>query len=92
MTSINLGNIDGIAVLDFSAFTNGSEVTKQEVATAMLDSFKKTGFVYLINHGIPKEKIDHMFEWVCLDFAIKPPVQKLKTISVEALLRSANGD
>ncbi|KAI0335895.1 thymine dioxygenase [Cubamyces sp. BRFM 1775] len=77
MTSTNLGNIDGIAVLDFSAFTNGSEVTKQEVATAMLDSFKKTGFVYLINHGIPKEKIDHMFEWSKRFFALPMEIKQL---------------
>ncbi|KAH9891654.1 thymine dioxygenase [Cubamyces lactineus] len=70
MASTHLGNIDGIAVLDFGVFLNGSEVKKQAVATAMLDSFKKTGFVYLVNHGIPAEKIKNMFQWSKRFFAL----------------------
>ena len=64
MASNHLGNVDGIAVLDFGVFLFGSEAKKQAVAAAMLDSFKKTRFVYLVNHGIPSEKISSMFQWV----------------------------
>ncbi|KAJ6631697.1 thymine dioxygenase [Mycena sp. CBHHK59/15] len=33
-----------------------------EVADSILSSFKEVGFVYLLNHGIPQERIAEMFE------------------------------
>jgi isopenicillin N synthase-like dioxygenase len=62
MTTIRLGDASNIPILDFGAFLDGSN--KQEVADAVLDSFKQVGFVYLVNHGLPQEKIASMFEWV----------------------------
>ena len=44
-----------IAIVDFASFLDGSN--KQSVADAMLESFKEIGFVYLVNHGLPKDKI-----------------------------------
>jgi isopenicillin N synthase-like dioxygenase len=52
----------GIAIIDFAPFLDGSN--KQEVANAMLESFKDIGFVYLLNHGIPQERVTQMFEMV----------------------------
>lgn len=90
MPSAVLGDAPGIAVLDFGAFLDGS--AREDVARAMVDSFKRVGFVYLVNHGIPKDKIRTMFDWVRL-------AQHFSSISllnslfsaVEALLRSAYG-
>jgi isopenicillin N synthase-like dioxygenase len=62
MSSITLGDTSSIAILDFGPFTDGSN--KQRVADAMLASFKDTGFVYLVNHDVPKDKIETMFKWV----------------------------
>ena len=62
MTSVLLGNTHGISVVDFKPFLDGS--AKQDVANAMLDSFKRVGFVYLVNHGIPADKTREMFDWV----------------------------
>ncbi|RPD62426.1 thymine dioxygenase [Lentinus tigrinus ALCF2SS1-7] len=61
MSSVLLGDAHGISVVDFKPFLDGS--AKQDVASAILDSFKRVGFVYLINHGIPEDKIKGMFEW-----------------------------
>ncbi|TFK84103.1 thymine dioxygenase [Polyporus arcularius HHB13444] len=61
MTSVLLGDAHGISVVDFKPFLDGS--AKQDVANAILDSFKRVGFVYLINHGIPEEQIKGMFDW-----------------------------
>lgn len=58
---VHLGDA-GIPIIDFGQFIDGSK--KQEVADAMLDSFKTYGFVYLKNHGLPQDKIDAMFSWV----------------------------
>ncbi|KAJ7470238.1 thymine dioxygenase [Mycena galericulata] len=52
-------NDNGIAIVDFAAFLDGSD--KQAVADKMLASFKDIGFVYLLNHGIPPECIARMF-------------------------------
>ncbi|KAJ7875539.1 thymine dioxygenase, partial [Mycena olivaceomarginata] len=49
----------GVAVVDFSAFLDGSK--KQGVADAIFSSFKDVGFVCLLNHGIPLEMIAKIF-------------------------------
>lgn len=51
-----------VQVLNFGAFIDGSQ--KQDIADAMFTSLRETGFVYLVNHSLPQEKIDAMFEWV----------------------------
>ncbi|KAF7791656.1 hypothetical protein EIP86_002678 [Pleurotus ostreatoroseus] len=60
MQDVKLGETGGsIDIIDFGPFLDGTE--KQAVANAILDSFKKIGFVYLTNHGIPQTKIDQIF-------------------------------
>ncbi|KAJ7732952.1 thymine dioxygenase [Mycena maculata] len=49
----------GVAVVDFAAFLDGSN--KQGVAEEIISSFKGAGFVYLLNHGIPAERIAEIF-------------------------------
>ncbi|KAH9942877.1 thymine dioxygenase [Amylocystis lapponica] len=61
MSNIKLGDAHGIPILDFGPFLDGSR--KQAVADVVVQSFKEVGFIYLINHGLPKERIDGMFEW-----------------------------
>lgn len=64
MPGIKLGdgpNCD-IQIVNFGAFIEGSN--KQVVADALFTSLKDTGFVYLANHSLPKDKIDEMFKWV----------------------------
>jgi isopenicillin N synthase-like dioxygenase len=51
-----------VKVVDFSPFLDGTD--RQGVSNAILDSFKTTGFVYLVNHGLPQSRIDSMFSWV----------------------------
>ena len=57
-----LGEVGGIAIVNFSPFIDGTN--KQGVADALLDSFKSVGFAYVVNHGLPKDKIESMFDWV----------------------------
>ncbi|KAI0335896.1 thymine dioxygenase [Cubamyces sp. BRFM 1775] len=58
---IVLGEAAGIPIIDFSGFLDGS--AKDEVAKAVIESFKRWGFVYLKNFGLPTEQVDEMFEW-----------------------------
>lgn len=62
MGHVKIGETGGISVIDFGGFLDGSQ--KQAVADEMLASLKHAGFICLINHGLPKAKIDSMFEWV----------------------------
>jgi len=71
-SSIKLGEAHGIAIVDFGPFLDGSN--KQDVADAILQSFKDVGFVYLTNHGLQKDKLDRMFEWSKKFFAL--PLEK----------------
>ncbi|ETW80196.1 hypothetical protein HETIRDRAFT_147042 [Heterobasidion irregulare TC 32-1] len=64
-----------IAIVDFASFLNGSN--KQSVADAMLESFKEIGFVYLVNHGLPKDKIQTVFDWSKKFFAQPMEVKQL---------------
>lgn len=62
MSAVKVGEAGGISVVDFGAFLDGTR--KQEVADAIVQSFKDIGFVYLVNHGLSEERLDDMFEWV----------------------------
>ncbi|KAF7292213.1 Thymine dioxygenase [Mycena indigotica] len=60
--------MSSIPVVDFAPFlaskttpNDESEQQKQAVAAAILDSFKRIGFVYLVNHGMAQSEIDEMF-------------------------------
>ncbi|THU81631.1 thymine dioxygenase [Dendrothele bispora CBS 962.96] len=75
MASFHLGSQSDIQIIDFKPFLDGSN--KTEVAKAILDSFKETGFVYLVNHGVPQNKIDGMFEWSKRFFAQPVETKKL---------------
>ncbi|TFK84104.1 thymine dioxygenase [Polyporus arcularius HHB13444] len=55
-----IGNAGGIPVVDFSGFLDGS--AKLQTSRAILNSFKRFGFVYLRNYGMPTEKVDEMFD------------------------------
>ncbi|KAH9922796.1 thymine dioxygenase [Epithele typhae] len=72
MSPVLLGDEHGISVVDFKFFLDGS--AQQEVADAILDSFKRIGFVYLVNHGIPGDKVKSMFDWSKRFFAL--PLEK----------------
>ena len=61
-TSITVDESGLVPVIDFGLFLNGTN--RQEVAGAMLRSFQDTGFVQLVNHGLPSQDIEAMFDWV----------------------------
>ncbi|EKM57563.1 uncharacterized protein PHACADRAFT_115792 [Phanerochaete carnosa HHB-10118-sp] len=61
MSNVKVGEAGGISVVDFAPFLDGSR--KQEVADAIVQSFKDIGFVYLVNHGLAQDKVDGMFDW-----------------------------
>ena len=85
-------NNSTVKVVDFGPFLDGSD--RQGVSNAILDSFKTTGFVYLINHGLSQDMIDSMFFWVSPnELHTCQPLFLFYFISlVEKAVFTANGD
>ncbi|KAI0657415.1 thymine dioxygenase [Cubamyces menziesii] len=70
-----LGEAAGIPIIDFSGFLD--DTAKDEVAKAVIESFKRWGFVYLKNFGLPTEQVDEMFNWSKQFFAQPREVKML---------------
>lgn len=66
-----------VPVIDFVAFRDGDEVEKQVVAQQIREAFHHIGFVYLRNHGIPKDLITQAFNDAQSFFDL-PLVDKVK--------------
>ncbi|KAF5548586.1 gibberellin 20-oxidase [Fusarium napiforme] len=49
-------------LIDFSRFLSGTPVERNETANAILDGFKTAGFIYLKNHPILPEDLQHAFD------------------------------
>lgn len=59
-----------IPIVDFGAFLNGETKEQERVAHQIDEAFRNVGFVYLKNHGIPKEKVQECFSWSQRFFAL----------------------
>ncbi|KAF1977268.1 thymine dioxygenase [Bimuria novae-zelandiae CBS 107.79] len=59
-----------IPIVDFGAFLNGGKEEQERVAQQIDEAFRNVGFVYLKNHGVPKEKVEECFEWSKKFFAL----------------------
>lgn len=66
-----------IPLIDFSTFSSptASAETKLTTAKAILSGFQNAGFIYLRNHGIPKDVVQHTFGQSA-EFFARPQSQK----------------
>ncbi len=48
-------------IIDFHQFLIGNAHDKQLVGEELLNAFKNFGFLYLANHGIPKDQLNQVF-------------------------------
>ncbi|KAJ8077579.1 hypothetical protein PM082_002011 [Marasmius tenuissimus] len=56
-------SIETIPIIDFAQFGDGTSLESQEIAKKFYEACRDVGFAYLINTGIPQEKVNGMFEW-----------------------------
>ena len=65
-TASGISNVDtsGIPVVDFAYFGSLSFDQRRETARQIVDGFKNTGFVYLVNHGINDGIVQEAFKRV----------------------------
>ncbi|KAK5085552.1 hypothetical protein LTR05_004837 [Lithohypha guttulata] len=62
-------------VIDFGAFRTGDPQQRQQVADQVVEAFKNSGFLYLKNHGIPKDQVQTVFRTFAKFFE-RPQAQK----------------
>jgi len=71
-----------VPVIDFAAFRNpASQNQRKETADAIVQAFRTVGFVYLLNHGIPQEKVAECYEWSKKFFGL-PAEEKQKCLRI----------
>jgi len=55
-----------LPTLDFAKFLLGDKEEKEKLAEELVASFAQHGFAKLVNHSIPDEIVDDIWEWACL--------------------------
>ncbi|KAH8671395.1 thymine dioxygenase [Xylariales sp. PMI_506] len=54
---------NAIPIVDFGAWSSGSPEATQHIARELTEACRKVGFVYVTNHGLPRELVDEAFSW-----------------------------
>ena len=55
-----------LPVLNYAKYAQGIVTERLKFANDLVESFKKYGFVKIVNHGISDEQVQQIFEWVGL--------------------------
>lgn len=54
-----------IPIIDFNKYRNASNAAeKEQTANEVVRGFTDVGFIYLSNHGIPRETVQQVFQKV----------------------------
>ncbi|KAL8881562.1 MAG: hypothetical protein Q9192_007772 [Flavoplaca navasiana] len=62
--NVKLAYHSGVPVIDFAKWhTGGSQEGKQKISSQLASACKSVGFVYIVNHLMPHEKISEAFLW-----------------------------
>ncbi|ESK88479.1 flavonol synthase flavanone 3-hydroxylase [Moniliophthora roreri MCA 2997] len=59
-----------IPIIDFAHFGDGTSEEARAIGQKFFEACRDVGFAYVINTGIPQEKVDGMFEWSAKFFAL----------------------
>ncbi|MEM0993587.1 MAG: 2-oxoglutarate and iron-dependent oxygenase domain-containing protein [Bacteroidota bacterium] len=65
-----------IPVVDLSKFTAGSEEDRKAFVAELGSAFQNTGFVGIVNHGVPKQLVDDFYASAKKFFALPKTVKK----------------
>lgn len=57
-----MGDFDAIPVIDFAGMLGSDEAAKRRVADEVRSACVNAGFFYIVNHGIPQQAVDAMFD------------------------------
>jgi isopenicillin N synthase-like dioxygenase len=59
-----ISSMANIPIVDFAKAASGTKEEKEKIASQIDEAFRNVGFVYLKNHGVPRETVDECFAWV----------------------------
>jgi isopenicillin N synthase-like dioxygenase len=76
MTATLISTSTQIPVIDFAPFLNGDVAAQQTVAAEIDRACQEIGFLYLRNHGVPKELLDRVFAQAKRFFALPLEVKQ----------------
>ncbi|KAF3049254.1 hypothetical protein E8E11_009443 [Didymella keratinophila] len=67
-----------IPIVDFDAYSNPDCLHERVAVAKDIDNaFRSSGFVYLKNHGVSRERVEHCFAWGRKFFALPPETKNL---------------
>ncbi|KAF9368462.1 hypothetical protein CPC16_005326, partial [Podila verticillata] len=66
-----------LPLIDLANFTNGSTESRLRTAKQLVSACRTIGFVYIVNHGVPKRELERAFAISSKFFAL-PPEEKMK--------------
>ncbi|KAK1219443.1 hypothetical protein PQX77_017815 [Marasmius sp. AFHP31] len=69
-------SIETIPIIDFAKFGNGDSPESREIGKKFFEACRDVGFAYLVNTGIPQERVDGMFKWSAKLFELPTEVKK----------------
>lgn len=81
----------GIPVIDFAKASGGTQEEKKEIARQIDGAFHGIGFVYLKNHGVPRDQVEACFSWVRHQLEARTSINRRNPYShlaVEEVFRS----
>ncbi|KAJ5168647.1 uncharacterized protein N7482_004241 [Penicillium canariense] len=76
MVALAIDNLS-IPIIDLEPARTGTPEQAAQVAQDVYQAFKKVGFVYIKNHGVPQDLLDQAFAWSAKFFAL-PQSEKNK--------------
>lgn len=65
-----------IPVVDLAQFTQGDDAQREQFVSELGKAFQETGFVGVINHGVPKQLVDDFYAAAKAFFALPTEVKK----------------
>ncbi|KFH66411.1 hypothetical protein MVEG_06936 [Podila verticillata NRRL 6337] len=67
----------GLLLIDLANFTNSCTESRLRTAKQLVSACRTTGFVYIVNHGVPKHELERAFAISSKFFAL-PLEEKMK--------------
>ena len=52
-----------VPIVDFAGWTHGDKSQRKKIADQLVIACRDVGFVYIVNHNVPRNKISDIFAW-----------------------------
>ncbi|KII88339.1 hypothetical protein PLICRDRAFT_698734 [Plicaturopsis crispa FD-325 SS-3] len=76
LSKTEMDPISNLPTIDFAQFGDGSSPEARAIGERFYIACRDVGFAYLVNTGIPQDKIDGMFAWSAKLFSLPPEIKR----------------